>query len=191
MRNERTDSQEPTAYLEELYLYAYDILGQKEDAEDAVARTYAKMYERKNLERAEDKKSYLFRSVHNTCVDMLRAKRRDEGVFSTDREPMTPETVSDGPETTADHRIIRSEVFAELWRAVESIPEKYRVIFLRHCLNGESFVSIAATLGLTPQTVSTRYQKAEDHLRIRFSGRDLALCLLLVWLIRAFYAHIF
>lgn len=178
--------------MEELYLYAYEILRQKEDAEDAVARTYAKMYEREgHLRKAEDKKSYLYRSVHNTCIDMLREKRRREETVSTEQEPVSHDAVPDGPETTADHRIIRTEVFTELWRAVESIPEKYRTIFIRHCLHGESFVSIAAALGLTPQTVSTRYQKAEDHLRIQFSGQNLVVSLLLVWLVRILFMYFF
>ena len=122
---------------------------------------------------------------------MLREKQRQNGVFTIGRETAAGETVSDAPETEADHRIIRTEIFAELWRAVETIPEKYRVIFIRHCLQGESFVSIAAALDLTPQTVSTRYQKAEDHMRMKFGRNDLLVSMFLFWLLRLLCQYFF
>ena len=47
MKNERSDPRDLTTYLEGLYGYAYDILRHKEDAEDAVAKTYTKNKEKK------------------------------------------------------------------------------------------------------------------------------------------------
>src|SRR6516164_2896980 len=63
-------------HLDRLYRAAWALCGSREDAEDLVQETYARVLRRPRLLRHEDDLGYLLRALRNTFLNQKRAERR-------------------------------------------------------------------------------------------------------------------
>ena len=74
---ERTlDSARIGDHLDRLYRAAWALTGSREDAEDLVQETYARVLARPRMLRNEDDLGYLLRSLRNTFLNQKRTERR-------------------------------------------------------------------------------------------------------------------
>lgn len=136
-----------------LCLYALHYLRDVEEAEDVVQDCFVRMIERG---LPENPKSFLYASVRNACVDRLRRKNP----FTSDIAPSDLQcTITD--EEAAD----RSLREAELWTAIESLPDRCREIFLMSKRDGMTYREIAIELSLSEKTVEHQISKALKILR--------------------------
>src|SRR5262245_48141231 len=72
----RLDSARAGDHLDRLYRAAWALTGSREDAEDLVQETYARVLARPRILRNEDDLGYLLRSLRNTFLNQKRAERR-------------------------------------------------------------------------------------------------------------------
>ena len=63
-------------HLDRLYRAAWALCGSREDAEDLVQETYARVLSRPRLLRNEDDLGYLLRALRNTFLNRKRAEGR-------------------------------------------------------------------------------------------------------------------
>src|SRR6476659_10608931 len=63
-------------HLDRLYRAAWALCGSREDAEDLVQETYARILGRPRLLRNEDDLGYLLRALRNTFLNQKRAESR-------------------------------------------------------------------------------------------------------------------
>lgn len=139
-----------------LGMYALRIVGNTEDAEDAVQNVFAHVWEL--IESGMDVKNfkaYMYRSVRNECLGLIRCRRDDA-------------SIDDCPEV-ADEDIDTSERDAAVWRAVDSLPDACREIFLMSKRDGMTNDEIAFELGLSVKTVKNQLTKAFSRLRTALS----------------------
>src|SRR4051812_19078463 len=81
-------------HVDRLYRAAWGLCGSREDAEDLVQDTYARVLARPRWMRGEDDLGYLLRVLRNTHISRLRAAgRRPNGVPFADEAP-EPEDLS-------------------------------------------------------------------------------------------------
>jgi len=74
---ERTlDPAELGDHLDRLYRAAWALCGSREDAEDLVQETYARLLARPRLIRKEDDLGYLLRALRNTFLNQKRTESR-------------------------------------------------------------------------------------------------------------------
>src|SRR5437660_1346565 len=88
----RLDPEHLGDHLDRLYRAAWAMCGSREEAEDLVQETYARVLARRRWLRGEDDLGYLLRVLRNTHISRLRAAhRRPIGVpFAEEgREPRT------------------------------------------------------------------------------------------------------
>lgn len=159
---EKSKSAIEKLYLEYYYaLYAYaKKLVSAEHAHDIVVDVFVQMYNNSNHFESEhrDAKTYLYRSVRNKCVDILRritAERKilieGDDCFYPDMD-ITPITIG------------------ALHKAIEQLPPRMKDIiklgFISHYSNEE----IAAMLGISHQSV--RNQKVTALKKLRASLQE-------------------
>ena len=101
-------------------------------------------------------KGYLSSIARSRAVDALRQAKQE----LTLEEDIIEIPVS-GPETDA----IRQEEYAALRRAVQSLPEPDREIFLRHYYLYQKVSDIAAVMDINVNTVKTKLRRGRDILR--------------------------
>src|SRR5262249_59961912 len=63
-------------HLDRLYRAAWALCGSREDAEDLVQETFARLLARPRLLRREDDLGYLLSALRNTFINQKRAERR-------------------------------------------------------------------------------------------------------------------
>lgn len=138
-------------YLQ-LGMYALRIVGDADDAEDIVEEAFMKSWQTISSGIViENFNSYIYRSVRNECVSFLRRKTDFEDIDSV-------------PEIS-DEVIDTSVRDAKIWKAIDSLPEKCREVFLMSKRDGFSNQEIADELGMSIKTVKNQMTKALSRLR--------------------------
>lgn len=162
-----------------LIRFAEGYVGRRDEAEDLVQEVFTGLLERQPrfLSKAA-LNAWLYTAVRHAALDHLKhrdVEARYAENFLADREFARPDTRRD------------EEVMDIVFRAIDTLPERCREIFLMH-LDGLSNEAIAAELGLSVHTVKTQKKKAMRLLRDYFGApgrREELLCrvgwLLLLW----------
>ena len=128
-----------------LYRTALAILGDPQEAEDAVQDAFVRYLER-SPENLETPGAWLTRVLVNGCKSRLRLAWRRVG-------PLPDTLATPGPE--------EREELEELF----SLPPEDRVVIHLHYYEGWSTDEIARMLGRRPGTVRSRLSRARERLR--------------------------
>ena len=135
-----------------LCLYALHYLGgDLNSAEDVVEDCFVKLWEHE----PKNQEAYLYTSVRNACIDILRKSRLVEDIEPSDLENII----------TDDEAKSRSEKEARLWTAIDNLPEKCRKIFLMSKRDGMKYREIAEKLCISEKTVEHQISKALKRLQ--------------------------
>lgn len=148
-------------FFQKLYLplgmYALRIVGDADIAEDLVADSFSKVWQKitEGVE-FENFKSYIYMTVRNECLNYLRNKKETENI----------ENIPDITEESID----TSERDAKIWKAIDELPPKCREIFLLSKRDGLSNEEIAEELEISIKTVKNQITKAFSRLREALSS---------------------
>jgi RNA polymerase sigma-70 factor (ECF subfamily) len=133
-------------HLDRLYRAAWALSGSREDAEDLVQETYARVLSRPRLLRNEDDLGYLLRSLRNTFLNERRTRSRR----------LSPEPLPDRMDLVADPRAAQPEAALEareLYAAIAALPADYRDVLVAVDVTGLSYKEAARALRIREGTV--------------------------------------
>lgn len=148
----------------DLYRYCVAILGNPEDAQDALQNTMVKALGALPGERREiDLKPWLYRIAHNESIDLIR-RRRQTVVLEDDG---LPSGSSLAEEVETRHRL------RQLLADVAELPERQRGALLMREAGGLLFEEIATALGTTPAVARQTLYEARLGLREMAAGRNM------------------
>ena len=155
-------------YEKNVYNLALRICSDREDALDASQEAFIKAYNSLSAFRGESRFSvWLYRIVTNSCLDMLRAKKRRAEVSLTvdgggedDAEELQVADESLSPERLFENKLLRET----LQRGLNDLPEDQRSILLLREIQGLSYEEIASVLSLELGTVKSRIFRARRKL---------------------------
>ena len=153
-----------TTYFPLLYNYAFTIVKNRAEAEDAVGDVFLKLWEEKHLRNIETSvKSYLFKSVYNQCINILqREEVREKYANYVQHLQYVNENDSDYPLSS----LIESELTETLQKAIEKLPPQCRKIFEMSRMEQMTHEEIARKLGVSINTVHMQIKRALGKLRI-------------------------
>ena len=103
--------------------------------------------------------SYLFRSVRNACLNLIR----HEGVKSEFRD--WKEHQGDDLLPSGEDVMIRSELENRIRQAIDELPQARKKIFILSRYDGLTYLQIAEKLGISVKTVENQMGKALKTLR--------------------------
>ncbi len=143
-----------------LVMYAYKLLKQQEEAEEAVQDVFANTWQnRASLNPQGNLKAYLFTATHNRCISMLRKKRLPTVSLDAFYDPGPAETKD--IESEADLAELRAAIYQEIQR----LPDKCKEVFLLSRWEKMSHRDIARHLGLSLKTVENHIGNAMKRIR--------------------------
>ncbi len=146
-------------YWAPLVAYSARLLGSWDAAEDAAQDTFVRLWQRRGeWERSGSVRALLFRITRNLSLD--EKKRRDRHTAWSIKK-LRPRS----PVATPLELLERSELERDFDRAVQSLPERRREIFLHARVNGLSNREIAEVMGIATQTVANQLTAALATLR--------------------------
>jgi RNA polymerase sigma-70 factor (ECF subfamily) len=136
---------------------AFGVLRNREDAEDVAQEAFVNAYRHFKALRDRDRfRAWLVRIAWRLAINRLRSDRR-----RLNRE--TAEACVAEPSREED--IITNERRARLWRAIDSLPEKLRIVVVLAGIEEHDFKQVADLLGLPEGTVKSRMFMARQRLK--------------------------
>ena len=135
---------------------AFGVLRHREEAEDVAQEAFAKAYRSfRQLRDRERFRAWLVRMTWRMALDRQRANRR-----RTVRE----ERAGTEP-VTAEHSLDATERAGHLWRAIDALPDKLRVVTVLAAMQEHDIKEVAALLDLPEGTVKSRLFDARKQLK--------------------------
>lgn len=152
-----------------LYRIARSILRDDSEAEDAVQEAYVNAFAHLEAFRGDSSlATWLSRITMNEALGRLRRERKtvDLEAFKGQRTEAEiiqfPQTAtSNDPERTMAQR----EILQLVERAIENLPEIFRIVFVTRVIEEMSVEETADLLGLKAKTVKTRLHRARRLVR--------------------------
>jgi len=137
---------------------AYGVLRRREDAEDVAQEAAVRAYRSFGSLRSRDRfRSWLVRIAWRLAIDRRRSERRREA-----RELVAWDEPA-GPPTAEDLAASR-QTQERVWRALEELPDKLRIVVVLAAIGGHGMREVATLLGLPPGTVKSRLHDARRRL---------------------------
>lgn len=140
-------------YSRQLCLYALHYMGDLDESKDIVQECFASII--KNDPAISNPKVYLYNSVRNRCIDLLRSRKKERIAPMDDLSYISDEEAQR-----------RSEIEVRLWEAVDSLPPKRRELLLLNKRDGLKYSDIARLKGLSENTVRNQIFRAIESLRV-------------------------
>ncbi len=151
-------------YHQPLYRYCLAIVGNSQDAQDALQNTMLKVLRALPGEQRELKlKPWLYRIAHNESVDLLRRRR--------DTRELDAELAATGP-ALADELSSR-ERLRQLLADLDELPERQRGALVMRELAGLDFDGIATALDTSPAVARQTLYEARLSLHQMDEGRGM------------------
>jgi RNA polymerase sigma-70 factor (ECF subfamily) len=157
------DPQSLTRHVDRLYRAAWGLCGSKEDAEDLVQDTFARVLARPRKLHGDDELAYLMKVLRNTFLTSRRtASRRPQTGVQLEEEIAPDERASAQPEHALEVK--------ELYAAVAELPEDFRLALVAVDMAGLSYKEAARALGAREATITTRLFRARKQVVQKLEG---------------------
>jgi RNA polymerase sigma-70 factor (ECF subfamily) len=145
-------------YGERLYVHAYCILKDAQEARDVVQEVFIKaMREPRFFDDEFKMQAWLYRVTRNLCFNLSRDRRRRDGILAT--VPRNESVSADPIEA-----VFGSERQEEIFEAIGQLTEDHRTILLLRYYDDLSYAEIARVLSIKLGTVMSRLSRARDRL---------------------------
>jgi RNA polymerase sigma-70 factor (ECF subfamily) len=140
-------------HVDRLYRAAWALCGSREDAEDLVQETFAKVLAKPRFLRNDDDLGYLLRVLRNTFFSRHRSamRRPQTAPLPEDLEP-----VDHSSATRPDHAVEARQVF----EYISALPEAFRDALVAVDVVGLSYGEAAKLLGTKEATITSRLYRA-------------------------------
>jgi RNA polymerase sigma-70 factor (ECF subfamily) len=143
-------------HLERLYRAAYGLCGRREDAEDLVQETYARVLRRPRLLRRDDHIVYLLRVLRNTWISQHRA---------TSARPVASDLAEvDFIADPSEDRGLAALELKAIYAAIRDLPDALRETVVAVDVVGLSYRQAAQALGTKQGTIMSRLHRARERL---------------------------
>ena len=147
-----------------LYKVAYLMLGNEDDAKDAVQDAYMKMWNRRDsLADIDNPQAYCVTLVRNLCLDRHRAA-------SIDMVDKPPEELPIAGSGDASQHIERQQTAQLLNQCLARLPAQQQQVVRLRDINGCSMQEIEKATGLTAVNARVLLSRARKTLRTQFQN---------------------
>ena len=145
-------------YSKAMYNICYRMTGQQEEAEDMLQESFSYAFSRLGSFRFESSfGAWLKRIVVNTCINHLK-KRRVDLVYT--EQNSDPEPLDD----RVDYGEIKLQVEGVM-KALEKLPQGYRIVFSLYLLEGYDHKEISEILGISESTSKSQFLRAKQKIK--------------------------
>ena len=146
-------------YADRLFRFAFSSLRNREQAEDVVQESFARVWEKVKTVDFAKAKSYLFTTAHHAMIDEVRQRQR-----TSDIEELA---------TFADPKgVPYPDVNEILHKALTTLPEAQRNAVLLRDYEGYSYQEIGDITGMSEAQVKVNIFRARTALRNHLKSID-------------------
>ena len=141
-----------TSLYSPLFLFAKSMVKSKESAEEIVSDVFIRIWEkRRDLEKIDNIKVYLYVSIRNAALNHLSIQKRNT-TNSLEEFHAEFTSIYFDPEQL----LITADMLALIKKAIDQLPPKCKIIFKLVKEDGLKYKEVAEILGLSVKTVENQ-----------------------------------
>lgn len=160
-------------YYKRMCLYARTFVDESREAEDLAGEAFIRIWEGKKIyESVAHLKAAIYQTVRRLGINNLQARKRRSlraNVYYEEQNQTQPSQLQE---------IVFVEAMAELYQAIEMLPNKAQEIIKLTYLEGKSNLEVAEIMGISVQTVKNQKLRALTLLRSRINKNTFHLLVL-------------
>ena len=147
-------------YYKRLCLYGLKYLDETEQSEEIVQDVFCRIWEKRaTLEITSSFQSYLFRAVHNGCLNFIKHQK-----VKQQHQADEIHVAKSSPDTYSEE-LENPDTMDSIYEAIEKMPEERKKIFKLSRFEGLKYGEIAEKHGISVKTVEAQMGKALKYLR--------------------------
>jgi RNA polymerase sigma-70 factor, ECF subfamily len=151
-----------------LYRIARAVVRDDSEAEDVLQAAYGLAFTSLREFRGESSIcTWLARIVLNEALGRLRRQDGVDHISMQDRQGANALSLVD-KQPDPERIVAQREIQRSLERAIDRLPEEFRMVLVMRTIEGMSVEETAKLLGIRPETVKTRLHRARAILRAKF-----------------------
>lgn len=154
-------------YQERVFGLAYEVVGNREDAEDIAQEAFVKAYLSLGEFRADSSFfTWLYRIVYNMSIDYRRkVMRRGGEALELDENTAAESSQLTSKVGTPQDEFLRKEQRNHIQKALATISDEHRAVITLREIDGLSYDEIARVTGISLGTVMSRLHYARKRLQ--------------------------
>jgi len=151
------------AYEKKIYSIAYNMMNNREDAQDVTQETVLKIY--RSLRMFNGKSTFsawIYKVTTNTCLDELRKRKHT----SLSIEKMAEDGLQLGDEAYSSEELLSQKLLGQrISTEIDTLSTDYKLMIVLRDVQGMSYQEIADMTGISIGTVKSRINRARKQLR--------------------------
>ncbi len=144
-----------------IFNYIYYKYGNEEKAYDAVQEAFVKLWENCAKVAPEKAKAFVYKVANNLYLNVLKAEK-----VRLKYAENAPKSSQESPEFLLEEKEFKDK----LDRALNSLPENQRTVFLLNRIDGKKYAEIADMEGVSVKAIEKRMHLALKSLRSQIDG---------------------
>jgi RNA polymerase sigma-70 factor (ECF subfamily) len=156
------------SYYPSLCAYAKDLVKMSEIAEEVVQDVFLKLWNKRSaLSVQTSLKAYMYRMVHNHCLNYIRDHSTQKAIktlYFEDLQTRIALIDLESPGSIFDD-LLSEQIENDLNKAIDGLPEHCKKIFQLCRFQGLSYPEIAEQLDISLSTVKTQMLRAIEKLK--------------------------
>jgi RNA polymerase sigma-70 factor, ECF subfamily len=153
--NRQLDPSSLGDHIDRLYRAAWSLCGSREDAEDLVQETFARVLRKPRILRSEDDLGYLLRVLRNTFIVQLRTASRRPRTTSAPEDVELEDPASVQPQARMEAQ--------ELYAQIAALPQGFRDVIVAVDVLGLSYAQAAHAMHVREATITTRLYRGRQR----------------------------
>jgi len=136
-------------------------MSSREEAEDMLQEAFSEAFLKLDSFRYESSfGAWLKRIVINKCINEIK-RRKAEVLYYDDLKQLDKDDTDDD---FVNYEDIKFDV-QKVHKAIEQLPEGYRIVFSLYLLEGYDHTEIAQILGISESTSKSQYMRAKNKIK--------------------------
>jgi RNA polymerase sigma-70 factor (ECF subfamily) len=160
-------------YENKVYRLAIKLTRNEALAEEVLQEVFLKIYQKIDTFRGEAAlSSWIYRIAANACFAKLNLEKRHQHADIDEAMPQAEQAMQErqeSPQETPDQPLLTNEALGVISRAIERLPEDFRVVITLRDVEGLSNEEVGRILELSVPAVKSRLHRARLLLRKRLA----------------------
>lgn len=149
---------------------AMNILGNRQDAEEAVNDTYLALWNAIPPERPDPLAGYVHRTGRNVALKKYRHRTAQKRCSQYDASLEELSGILTGP--SLEELFDARELGRAIDRFLDTVSKENRILFLRRYWFGDSIRDLGKTFGMSENTVTVRLSRLRTQLKIYLTDKE-------------------
>ena len=150
------------AYQQRVFVMAYSMLRNKEDALDVVQETFLRLFQKaKQFKEGCNFQGWLLQIAKNLCVDYYRKNYRKRREFESPKSLDELQVAVEPNPASSSAKELRDVFF----RVINKLANRQRMVFVLRHVDELQFNEISETMNISVGTVKSLHFKAVQNLR--------------------------